>query len=98
MISRSVSVIVWAKFGRGAMRRRTKVGMQRTLQPRIRQKVKQPDRGYRSAHLQRVGPKGPFQCIRRISRDGRGPAVVVERDRNAGSPICLSAVPGLALD
>ena len=35
IISRSASVIVWAKFGRGAMRRRTKMGMQRTLQPRI---------------------------------------------------------------
>ena len=35
IISRSVSVIVWAKFGRGAMRPKTKVGMQRTLQPRI---------------------------------------------------------------
>src|SRR6478672_7634346 len=31
MISRSESVRVWAKFGRGAMRRRTKVGMRRTL-------------------------------------------------------------------
>ena len=61
MISRSASVIVGAKFGRGAMRRRTKVGMQRTLQPRIRQKVKQRDRRYRSARLERTGPKGLFQ-------------------------------------
>jgi hypothetical protein len=31
MISRSDSVKVWAKFGRGAMRRKAKVGMRRTL-------------------------------------------------------------------
>src|SRR4249919_3808936 len=40
----------------------------------------------------------PTVQIGRISRDGRGPAVVVERDRNAGRPIRLSAMPGLALD
>ena len=72
MISRSASVIVWAKFGRGAMRRRTKVGMQRTLQPRIRQKVKHRDRRYRSARLERTGLKGPFQYrtagVRALSR------------------------------
>src|SRR5271166_5702059 len=33
MISRSESVRLWAKSGRGAMRRRTKVGMPRTLRP-----------------------------------------------------------------
>jgi hypothetical protein len=58
---RSASVTVWAKFGRGAMRRRTKAGMQRTLQPRIRQKVKQRDRRYRSARLERTGLKGLSQ-------------------------------------
>jgi hypothetical protein len=31
--------------------------MQRTLQPRIRQKVKQRDRKYRSARLERTGLK-----------------------------------------
>jgi hypothetical protein len=54
-------VIVWARLGRGAIRRRTKVGMQRTLQPRIRQKVKQRDRRCRSARLERTGLKGLFQ-------------------------------------
>src|ERR1035441_10284373 len=33
MISRSASVRVWAKFGRGAMRRKTKVGTRQTLRP-----------------------------------------------------------------
>src|ERR1700730_17671662 len=51
MIARSASVMVWAKAGRGAMSRRTKVGMQRTLQPRIRQKVTESDRRYRHALL-----------------------------------------------
>jgi len=35
--------------------------MQRTLQPHIRQKVKQRDRRYRSARLERTGLKGLFQ-------------------------------------
>jgi hypothetical protein len=35
--------------------------MQRTLQPCIRQKVKQRDRRYRSARIERTGLKGLFQ-------------------------------------
>ena len=67
MTSRSASVIVWAKFGRGAMRRRTKMDMQRTLQPLIRQKVRQRDRGYRS-----VRPQASQACSSHYAQRLRG--------------------------
>src|SRR6266702_4446784 len=74
------------------MSRRTKVGTQRTLQPRIRQKVKQRDRRYRSVRLERTGLKGLFQYRTAATRASGYCASATLRDKMVASGQTLMTV------